>query len=457
MISVKDCLERSLNGPIMKEKKFDLKVASKLRELYGEIGFTEDLDQVIPDDDIADAIFDSAVELLVEVGLYNKDSQRVIQFSKDEIMEIANTRLSEVTIGNGNDAVLVRHRDPDSPFAPVIVSGPVGGPLTEDIFLPCHISFAQEPTCQGILGGVLLNSGNIENSAGRPEEMIVTQKEARLLNEAVAAVGKPGLYVGVYPVSGISPEAIFNTYTVGDFDPQRGQVAIQLMPELKLSWSKLKLAIFCLSHGVHPWTDIVTVIGGFTRNPVESSISQIAGILGTFAFDQGSTAAVWSTTINGLCTTRRNLWSNCATTRALDRNVGNPVFLLGYASAGPATEMCLLETVAYTLAYTASGGELIWGGSAANGIDVNRQAGLHGRMMGETAHAVAGTFDREQANDAIRRLFEIYEDDLPKAPKGKTFDECYDVATVKPTKEYLNIYDSVKSRLSDEFGIQFDY
>ncbi len=456
MITLNDCLERSVSGPIMKEKDFDLKLSARLRQLYEDSHIEYNPDDVIPNDNTADAIFGAAVELLCDVGLYNKDSQRVIQFSRDEIMEIAKTRLHEITLGKGHDAVVVKERKPDSEFPPVIVTGPIGGPFTEECYLPCHTSYAQEPTCQGLLGGVLLSYQGVENMAGRPNEVVVTRAESSLINKAAAAAGKPNLYLGVLPPGGISPEAIFCNFSAEGIAPERGQVAIQLMPELKLNWSKLNLALFCNYHGVHPWTDIVSIIGAFCRNPVESSIAQTAGVLGTFAFDHGSTASIWTTTIDGLCTTKRNLWANCATTRALERNVGNPVFLLGYASAGPCTEMVLFETAAYTIAYTLSGGELIWGGSSCNGVDINRYAGMQGRMVGETAWAACG-IGSQKGNKMINGLFALYEQDLPNAPKGKTFEECYDLKTIRPTQEYSDLYMRTKETLNSKFDINYEY
>ena len=173
-----------------------------------------------------------------------------------------------------------------------------------------------------------------------------------------------------------------------------------------------------------------------------------------WAFTGGSIACVWSTDIEGICTRKRNLWTHAATTRALERHVGNPVFLLGYASAGPCTEMVLLETAAYTVSYTASGGELIWGGASSNGIDVNASAGLQGRMIGETAQASCA-IGTDKANEIINRLFSTFEEDLPTAPKGKTFPECYDLATLEPTREYSNLYAKTKERLNSDFGIAY--
>jgi methylamine--corrinoid protein Co-methyltransferase len=457
MIGVRDILERSLTGPVMKERDFDLAFAKRLRQLYADATGSRgapDPDRVVPDDETADLVFAAAVELLAEVGMYNKDSQRVVRITREEILEVASSRLSEIELGTGAERVTVRERKPGSNFPPAIVTGPVGGPFTEEYYLPCHLSYAQEPTCQGLLGGVLLGWQGIENMAGRPNEVIVTAAEGELIARAAEAAGKPGLYLGPFPPGGISPEAIFCNHSAAGLEPTRTQIPIQLMPELKLNWSKIDLALYCQTHGVHPWTDIVSVIGAFCRNALECSISQTAGVLGAWTFTGGSTASVWSTDIEGLCTRKRNLWANCATTRALERYVGNPVFLLGYASAGPCTEMALLETAAYSIAYTASGGELIWGGSTCNGVDTNAYAGLQGRMVGEAARAACG-LSGDDANQMLERLFAAFEADLPVAPKGLTFDRCYDVESIQPTRHYSRLYERTKDALSADYVLDF--
>ena len=113
-----------------------------------------------------------------------------------------------------------------------------------------------------------------------------------------------------------------------------------------------------------------------------------------------------------------------------------------------------IATAAYTVSYTASGGELIWGGASSNGIDVNASAGLQGRMIGETAPASCA-IGTDKANEIINKLFSDFEDDLPTAPKGKTFPECYDLVTLEPTREYSDLYARTKERLSSDFGIDY--
>jgi len=47
-----------------------------------------------------------------------------------------------------------------------------------------------------------------------------------------------------------------------------------------------------------------------------------------------------------------------------------------------------------------------------------------------------------------------YESQIPEAPKGKRFDECYDLKTVRPTQEYLDVYDKCKEKLTG-FGLEY--
>jgi len=52
-------------------------------------------------------------------------------------------------------------------------------------------------------------------------------------------------------------------------------------------------------------------------------------------------------------------------------------------------------------------------------------------------------------NEILEKLVSSYENDYKTAPVGKRFQECYDVKTVKPTDEYLKIYDKAVGTLRD--------
>ena len=56
---------------------------------------------------------------------------------------------------------------------------------------------------------------------------------------------------------------------------------------------------------------------------------------------------------------------------------------------------------------------------------------------------------REDANEIVKKLIPKYEDRLRRPPKGKSFPECFDVKTLKPSKEWLDIYQRVSKEFED--------
>ncbi len=62
--------------------------------------------------------------------------------------------------------------------------------------------------------------------------------------------------------------------------------------------------------------------------------------------------------------------------------------------------------------------------------------------------------DISEVNDILHKLIPLYEKDYANAPEGKTFQECYDVATVTPTDEYVQVYEGARKKL-EELGLVF--
>lgn len=47
----------------------------------------------------------------------------------------------------------------------------------------------------------------------------------------------------------------------------------------------------------------------------------------------------------------------------------------------------------------------------------------------------------------VTRILAQYEDQLDAAPIGKRFDECYDMETIQPTQEYVDLYNRCKETM----------
>ena len=196
------------------------------------------------------------------------------------------------------------------------------------------------------------------------------------------------------------------------------------------------------------------IIGGYCGGVEETAICDVATTIASFALLNadihlgGPIHVRWGTTTN-----RQSLQVAAHTAIALDTNTD---VLLGnqyYAMAGPCTEMNLLETAAQAMCDTACGRELLSGVASAKGVIKNQISAMESRMMGEASMATCG-MDTAEVNDIIDRILREYEPMYQNPPLGKSFQECYDVDNVRPTDEYLDVYEKALNKLSD-CGIDF--
>ena len=190
------------------------------------------------------------------------------------------------------------------------------------------------------------------------------------------------------------------------------------------------------------------MFGGYCGGIEETAICDVAATLASYALMDcdihldGPIHIRWGTT-----TTRETLQIAAHATAAIELNTD---LLLGnqyYTLAGPCTEMCLLETAAQAITDTASGRELISGAASSKGVVKDRTTGMEARMMGEAAISAAG-MDIQEANAVLDNLVSLYERNFSRPPVGKRFQDCYDITSVTPSKEYLKVYEKAISTLN---------
>jgi methylamine--corrinoid protein Co-methyltransferase len=73
----------------------------------------------------------------------------------------------------------------------------------------------------------------------------------------------------------------------------------------------------------------------------------------------------------------------------------------------------------------------------------------------EIAHAVRG-MGRKEANTLVNRLLERYEGRLKNPPRGKTYQESYDVESGKPLAETEALYTRMRRQVS-ALGVKFTH
>ena len=197
------------------------------------------------------------------------------------------------------------------------------------------------------------------------------------------------------------------------------------------------------------------IFGGYCGGIEETAICDVATTLASFALFSGNFHLDGPIHIRwGVTTAKETLQVAAHAAAAIDAHTDLLLANQYYPMAGPCTEMCLLETAAQAITDTASGRELLSGSAAAKGVVQDKTTGMEARIMGNAAIAAAG-MKVSDVNEILAKLIPTYECNFQNAPQGKTFQECYDVRTVKPTQEYLEVYDMAAQTLRD-FGLDID-
>ena len=87
----------------------------------------------------------------------------------------------------------------------------------------------------------------------------------------------------------------------------------------------------------------------------------------------------------------------------------------------------------------------------------NRATPLEYRLAAEVGYGAAlSGISRKEANAIVNNLLEKYEEDIPDAPLGKTFQEMYDVERAVPTADAQKQYYEAVEELKN-IGVPFPY
>ncbi len=219
--------------------------------------------------------------------------------------------------------------------------------------------------------------------------------------------------------------------------------------ELKMDMTGLNMLAGWTVNGDTIMVEQMPIFGGYCGGLEETAICDVATTLASFALFSGNfhldgpIHIRWGTTTN-----RESLQIAAHAAAAVDANTDLLLANQYYPMAGPCTEMCLIETACQAICDTGSGRELLSGSAAAKGVVQDKTTGMEARAMGEAALTAAG-MKVSDLNEIIEKLVSGYETRYNDAPAGKRFQECYDVKTVKPTEEYLQVYDNAMQQLRD--------
>ena len=453
-----DILRKAETGPICLEKDFDRKIlTSKLIEVIKEYDIKFNQDNLIPNDNsLADDVFNAAVNLYLETGTLCVSTHRQIKFEEAEIKKGLSNAPKYITFGEGTDARTMKPRNIEDQTPPLcLTSG--GGEISEDIYIQVVQSYAQEPLADTVSGGCPLHTlFGMVPKAGTPAEVLASMYNVIYSKEGAKRAGRPG--IGFHNLLGT---ALSSAAYISASQPELGVRSVDgnliaSLAELKTDYSQLTKALYYSERrqDIIPGAVYVPLMGGYGGGPEGTAIVTLAHHLQGLLVHHVAYSDFPVTHLKYSCSTaRESLWCAGIVGQALSRNTHLLTAAEAITAAGPCTEMCLYEIAASSIVGTVSGIH-INNASAAKSQYLDRETGMEARMGCEVGHAATG-MNRTDANELVKQIVSKYNQKLENAPLGRRFQECYDLSTVKPSKEYVGIYSQVKKDLL-ELGLNLE-
>jgi len=460
MVTLLDVVERALTGKVCSERDYDLKIFStKLIEIVKEYDIKYDPENPVPsDDDLADDVFEAALDFYREVGTYCTDTERIIRFSEDEIKEGLKTAPSSLLLGEGEDAKTLVPRKPESTIPPWCFIGAGGAPVSsEEIFSKLIEGYASIPLANSITTPALTSVRGMRIRPGTPLEILGAIRNVVLAREALRRAGRPGLPI-MNSLATASTAVALNTALYPDYGLRKTDgYFVSTIAEFKTNFDILNKACALKSMGAGEMigADFGPILGGYCGGPEGTAVTAVAGHFMGLLVCQAGWLLPFPIHIHHVAnSTPELLWVTSVLAQAISRNTHLLSLHLNYTAAGPCTEMCLYEIAAQRLAAVPSGIsiESVGVGKAKH---EDYLTPMEPRFAAEVAHAAVG-MKREDANDIVKNLLARYVHKVPDPPMGLKYQECYDVRTGKPTRRCLEVYNRVKKKLED-LGLEFRY
>ena len=439
-------VERSENGPYMRESDFDKALIKRVRALVREYDLKFDRQVVVPtDDDMADRLYQAGTDLFVELGAYNQSTERRILFTREEVEAAVGAAPSNLILGTGKDAVVMRYRPVESKVPKIIHSGPTGTPCSERYHPAILQSCAQEPLVDCLGAGSVSTYHGRPVIPGTPVEVLAAQKDAAVARDVVRKVGRPEMHINDVAVPLTTAGKMSTVHPEWGLRSSDAFLVTQL-PELKVDYDQLSRVPYMQSRGLYIVDLMTPLIGGLGGGPEGTAVVTVAcHLLGVICFAasyhiMGHMTLQWSHN-----TGREGLWGYAMAGQALARNT--PILTTDaiYTRSGLGTPEVLWEVAAGSIVSTVCGLHTI-GVGATGGSKADQTSGIENRFNAEVAHASLG-LTRQEANDLALECLKHYEHMAKEPNPGKSFSELYNVETVEPNQEWLDVYHQVRGAL----------
>lgn len=450
-VKVLKSLEKARTGERCTEKQWDYElVPSVIGDVVNKYGLKGSCDinkPVNEDPALADKFFQAGLEAAVRLGFLCTNTETIIKVGEEEIERNLKLVPANFTVGEGEEQVTVKARRP-SDGQPPVYAGPLSIQMNEEYYVPVAqgilssrlVDIQEGPSLDTVLNNPLL--------ANTPYESFAGIYEARLRKEAQWRAGRVG--IGNAIVASSSTEygflAAYSLY-------KQPQIVLSLNPaSLKTNYVTFHKAIVTHELGGVLRTESPTMIGGYTGGPEGCAVASIATDILQFPVHGTHLAGAptYDLRYAGNCG-RHGVWAQSIATQAIAQNTNILMNKTINQVSGPCTEMFFYETIAGFVAASVSGQEFTISPRSGGGKYKNHLTPFEAWYSAAVFKGAAG-LSPVKANEILNEVLPKFENDLKLPPKGKSFPECFNVQTLEPSEEYLELYLRMR-KYAEDLGV----
>ena len=445
-----DIMERATTGPMLSEQEFNRKILiPNVRKGVKDFNIKYSPENPVPSDNgLADRLFEAAIEFLSQTGVYCDSTNRTIHVDRKEILAaIASVPAAGGAFGEGRDRRHFVARGPEDKALPWCHVGTGIVATSDDIAMAQVEGYGSIPQANSISIPAFNQVRGMPVISGSPLEIHATLGSVQAGRKALWKAGRPGLPImNLISSATTAMGTIAGTHPAFGLRPSDGWL-IDVIAEMKVNFETLNRLAFILVTGGNIGSTALPILGGYAGGPEGTALVMAAYyLLGMLLFK-----GVYHLTCPvhfryGCNTTRDSLWVFSIVGRATSRNTRYPAIGLGYAAAGPCTQMYFYEAAAVNLCCVTSGYAGVQTVHPARAVIDDGVTPLEALFNVEIAYAIPG-MKADRANELVNRLLVKYEKEVEKAPVGKRFQDCFDLRTNKPSEEYHRLYQEVKTEL----------
>ena len=449
MIDLIEVFDRADQGLLISDTDYYMsRFVPKLAEVILRHGIQWDKKTIVnTDDDLADRVFQAAIDLLAETGVYCTDTSRVMDFTRDEILRAIEQSPRQTKFGEGREAKTMYGRSVDDPSRPWIHVG--GGIYTTDerIYLDTVEGMAAISIVDSLSVPSILHLRGKDARVRSPQELLAAIKTVILAREGIRRSGRAGLPI----INGISaaPNAVS---MIAAAAPQFGLritdgFLIDFLAEMIVNYEALQKVAYFSSISANIGSTSTPLFGGYAGG------AEGVAVLATCYLIMGTLIYRGSYHYNAplhqnlrLSSTKPLLWAIGMSNQANARNMRYPTVNLPYLGGGAGSRMYHYEMAAYMLAVVPAGGN-IFSGHPAKSVEPDSLLPMDHQFHAEIGLAAA-KYSRRDAEPLAQIFYRNYEDLLKTPEPGFRYAEVYDLKTKKIINpDYLKIQDQVR----DEF------